>query len=126
MRRRGRSTCWLAVLAGCLALVGCERAAVRPNYPRDPLLLSKRPVEGKVENTPPLVAQGEPVMPAVPPTALASAPKGTAPPTDRVPQLDEQKPADDERVPARPAVQTKTAPSVPASPAVRRQEPTKE
>src|SRR5262245_22620800 len=89
MRRRDGSACWLAVLTGCLALVGCERAAVRPNYPRDPLLLSKRPVEGKVENTTTLVAQGEPVMPAVPPTALVSAPKGTALPTNRVPQLDE-------------------------------------
>jgi hypothetical protein len=71
-RRSGRS--WLAAaLAGCL-LLGCERAAVRPSYPPDPLFLSKKPVPGKAESAQPALAYNEPAAPPLPPTALATAP----------------------------------------------------
>jgi hypothetical protein len=63
---------WLCLL---LALAGCERAAVRSNYPPDPILANKGSVEGKPQSSRPLLAHAEPTMPNAPATALASAPK---------------------------------------------------
>lgn len=62
---------WLCLL---LMLAGCERAAVRSNYPPDPILANKGSVDGKPEKARPLLAHAEPTMPNVPATALASAP----------------------------------------------------
>jgi hypothetical protein len=56
-------------------LAGCERAAVKQSYPPDPLFLSKKPVEGKVESARPVLAYHEPVVPPLPAGALASAPR---------------------------------------------------
>jgi hypothetical protein len=64
----------LAVVLG-VGLVGCERATVKHSYPSDPLLLSRRPVQGKPESSRPELASSEPPAPTLPPTALASAPK---------------------------------------------------
>jgi hypothetical protein len=62
---------WLCLL---LVLAGCERAAVRSNYPPDPILANKGSVDGKAERSRPLLAHAEPTMPNAPATALASAP----------------------------------------------------
>jgi hypothetical protein len=72
---RGRlSRLWpLAALGGFLAL-GCEKAAVKPNYPPDPVLVGKHPVEGKTTTPTHLVVHQEPVSPVLPETAIATAP----------------------------------------------------
>jgi hypothetical protein len=59
-----------------VGLVGCERATVKHSYPSDPLLLSRRPVQSKPDTSAPALAYSEPAAPTLPPTALASAPKG--------------------------------------------------
>ncbi len=109
MRRR---FWWTAAVGGWLALAGCEHAGVRPNYPRDPLLLSRRPVESKAESAKLAVAQSEPEVPGLPPTAVASAPRERL----GVPIPNEVR-GPEGATPAMPAVQTKV-PGVPAAPAV--------
>jgi hypothetical protein len=115
-----------AALAGTL-LVGCQRGAVRPNYPPDPLFTSKKPVEAKAESTQPALAHNEPGVPGQPATAVASAPREhvalkprtpppgrTAPPEpvppppppDPVPDTQAPPPAGQKAATAAPAVQT--------------------
>ena len=66
---------WLAPLLVSGLVVGCERAAVRP---QDPLLISKKPIEGKAQASKPIaLAYNEPAAPPIPTTALASAPPDT-------------------------------------------------
>jgi hypothetical protein len=67
---------WLALALGSGLLVGCERAAVRSNYPPDVLFANRRPVAGKAETARPLLASNEPAVPELPESALASAPRG--------------------------------------------------
>jgi hypothetical protein len=74
VRRRWRRAWFAAAVAGTL-LVGCERAAVRPSYPPDPLFLSKKPVRGNAEKARPALAYTEPAVPPLPASALASAPR---------------------------------------------------
>ena len=68
-----------------LALLGCISTGKKPNHPDDPLLLTKKPVEGSFFATPQnLVARAEPVPPASPvipqPTRMAQdLPPPTAP-----------------------------------------------
>lgn len=85
----GRSirSIWLAMLGGGL-LLGCESAG-RRHYPQDPLLLSKKPVEGKPTSAgPDLIAQAEPAPPPVPAAlALAAAVKLRAMPALAVAEL---------------------------------------
>lgn len=79
MRRRWTRAWFAAALAGSL-LLGCERAAVKPSYPPDPLFLTKKPVAGKVDRAQPLLGYSEPAVPPLPPAALASAPRKAGPP----------------------------------------------
>lgn len=62
--------------AVCLAcLTGCAATSKKPTYPDDPLLVSKKPVDGKQE--PPsslLLARAEPVAPTPPAALLAARP----------------------------------------------------
>jgi hypothetical protein len=79
MRQRVVDAWLAAVLLG--ASFGCEAGASRHRYPDDPLLVGKRPVDGKADASPAeLVASIEPVPPSVPPTAYAT---GGKPPPGR-------------------------------------------
>jgi hypothetical protein len=72
--RRKRAKIWLLAAAGGLVL-GCQSASVRNGYPEDPLLLSKKPVEGKPGKAESVqVVHAEPKAPTLPPTELASNP----------------------------------------------------
>jgi hypothetical protein len=66
---------WLAAALGGASLLGCHHAGPRPSIPPDPLFTSKKPVEARAETAQPVVAYHEPVVPDLPPTALASAPR---------------------------------------------------
>lgn len=67
-----------AVFLSGLAL-GCSTADKRP-YLQDPLLISKKPVEGKAQNArPTLLAQADPTPPMGPGVSLASAPQPIEP-----------------------------------------------
>ena len=73
MRRKSLRTCLVAGLSGPL-LWGCASGPGRHPFPPDPLLLDRKPLQGKAETAGPrLVAQAEPAPPALPPLALASA-----------------------------------------------------
>jgi hypothetical protein len=76
--------CLTAVFASSLTL-GCSTADRRP-YLQDPLLISKKPVEGRAQTArPTLLAQADPTPPMGPAVSLAAAPRPiepTAPPTD--------------------------------------------
>jgi hypothetical protein len=63
----------LAITGGCLA--GCKGTAPQPAYPNDPLLVSKKPVEGKLESKKPqAVVRAESTMPPLPIEALVARP----------------------------------------------------
>src|SRR5437660_12130937 len=65
-----------AVCAGWL--VGCRSASDRRPYARDPLLISKRAVEGTAgREAPIMLALAEPVPPALPPNAYVALPPAT-------------------------------------------------
>jgi hypothetical protein len=72
-----RLNTWQTLLAAGVygsLLLGCNHAPVN-QPPRDPLFTSKKWVVGKTDKTAPAqVAKSEPAAPAVPETALASAP----------------------------------------------------
>ena len=65
----------LAAALGSALLLGCERSAVRQNYPPDPLFTSKKPVEANAEESRPLLAHSEPRVPPLPGTMVASVPQ---------------------------------------------------
>lgn len=127
MRRRLIQALLTASLGGCV--LGCQ---VSPrSYPEAPLLLSKKPVEGKLETQEPTaVAKNEPAAPALAPEVLASMPKApseispsslaatamTGLPPSAAPALAVPPPARPS-VPARTAVSAKMP--VPALPATR-------
>jgi hypothetical protein len=83
LRIRTRLACWAAICLGVLTL-GCSTSDRRP-YLQDPLLISKKPVEGRAQNArPTLLAQADPAPPMSPGVSLASAPQPvipSAPPT---------------------------------------------
>jgi hypothetical protein len=65
---------WRIASLSSLFLFGCETGSSRHTYPDDPLLLDKKPVESKVEAAaPPMLVLLEPVPPAMPSQAVASA-----------------------------------------------------
>ena len=62
---RKRLIAWLAVAAAGICLAGCKSSAPNLAYPNDPLLISKKPVEGKPTNAQPvLVADRGPTPPS--------------------------------------------------------------
>ncbi len=70
--------CWASICLGVLTL-GCSTSDRRP-YLQDPLLISKKPVEGRAQNArPTLLAQGDPEPPMGPGVSLASAPQPVVP-----------------------------------------------
>jgi hypothetical protein len=74
--RKQLTRAWLTAAVSGGLFLGCRSASNRPPYPEQPLLLSKTPVEGKIEavETGP-VAQADPVAPPLPADALAAIPK---------------------------------------------------
>ena len=102
--------------AGCHSTTGSEKTP----YPKDPLLISKKPMEGSYPSingpAPPQLASAEPAQPQVPATALVSA---TAPPAGitSVPRPYNGYVADRTAVPAQPMATIKAP--VQAIPAVR-------
>jgi hypothetical protein len=66
------------LLPSCLALAvaaGCKSAPPDAPYPNDPLLVSKKPIEGKLETARPvLVVHHEPAVPLPPAEALVQRP----------------------------------------------------
>src|SRR4051794_25671395 len=108
----------LAALVGGLVL-GCEHEA-GTRYPPGPLLVSKKPVEGKVESAAPvLLARSEPTTPSLPPLALAKS-------DTRVLETPLSFPSPPQRLvqpPTKPAVRSRQAPLIVATPAVRRRVP---
>lgn len=59
---------------------GCASAEKEPRYPDDPLLLSKKPVEGKHDPTrTDMLARVEPLAPPLPTSLLAAKPKASPP-----------------------------------------------
>jgi hypothetical protein len=80
MGRKLRILCGAALLVGCAA-VGCttKNHAVRDKPPSDPLLVSKKPVEGKANATAPVrTAFQEPSPPPLPAPDVTTV-NGTAP-----------------------------------------------
>jgi hypothetical protein len=68
-----------AGLLGAALIAGCHSAQTEESYPKDPLLLSKKPVAGKAtDGRSELLAMSEPAAPELPAVALASAPKSPA------------------------------------------------
>jgi hypothetical protein len=62
----------VALLAGLIG--GCQSTSHENAYPKDPLLLTKKPVDGKAAPAPSpvMTASNEPAAPVLPATALAS------------------------------------------------------
>jgi hypothetical protein len=58
----------MLLMAGLLAaMAGCHTPAVQPKTPPDPLLITKKPIEGRpTSNTPGLSARVEPPPPPLP------------------------------------------------------------
>jgi hypothetical protein len=70
----------LPVFLGVSLLWGCHSAPKEEEYPKDPLLMSKKPIEGPLvgEETE-MTARSEPATPPLPPTAYVSTPPKTGP-----------------------------------------------
>jgi hypothetical protein len=65
----------MAVSVGCSCVLGCGDKSAIHKQVRDPLLISKKPVEGQAERlAPTAVAYADPSPPPVPETAIATAP----------------------------------------------------
>jgi hypothetical protein len=120
---------WLSAFLGCSAILGCELTADHNKYPHDPLLLSKKPVEGKLGDAKPLqLARAEPIAPPLPNTALVSLPPSRETPSplnvETARRPEETKPQAADPIPravqAVPAVRSGISSVVPGSPAVRR------
>ncbi len=63
----------LAALLLCGVAVGCTRSAVRQKTPPDPLLVSKKPVEGVPQAAPPATARVEVPPPPYPGGEVSTA-----------------------------------------------------
>ena len=121
--RCGLVRIWPAALLACCLTGGCELGSVRNKYPQDPLLLSKKPVDGKIDSSKPvLLARAEPAVPPLPNMALVSAPPSREPPLEREPQRASPETPDQLPPTVRviPAVRSGISSVVPGSPAVRR------
>jgi hypothetical protein len=123
---------WVAVGLSGLVVCGCEAVSGRHSFANDPLLVNKKPIEGKVDAAgPTAIARNEIPAPAMPPQALASAhtlPEirlgtgATAATPTPVPARTVAGSAR-EPVPAATASRVKDSAGVAALPAVRRQVP---
>lgn len=122
---------WARPLAMVLfvgTVCGCKTPATS-DHPPDPLLLSKKPVEGAGSTGAPqtLVAVAEPTMPALPAIVLAARPAPRAPsPPEKPLHLPETPPIANRPSPsvdAVPTARTASGGSVTATPAVRRTVP---
>jgi hypothetical protein len=82
---------FFVVLSGLLA--GCG-PAVRPDYPDEPLLISKKPVEMKQESTKAALVYEEPPLPAPPASALVTTPPEFEKYVRMVKRMKPAKPAD--------------------------------
>ncbi len=106
------------VAACCLAcLAGCATTGKKPPHPDDPLLLSKKPVEGRLESPRlDLLARAEPAVPPLPIELLAAREPSKRPTVSALPTSSKPTPP--------PTMEADPAPSaaggVPATPAVRR------
>ncbi|MCI0455981.1 MAG: hypothetical protein L0Z62_03250 [Gemmataceae bacterium] len=81
---------WLSVLVGALTLAGCKSSSGTHAYPSDPLFVSKKPLEGKAENAPPVtLVSAEIVSPPLPYSAVVAryGPRGR--PRDSLPRPQE-------------------------------------
>lgn len=100
-----RTPAWLALALGTGMAIGCQSGADHHSYSDDPVLLSKKPVDGKPDpagSSPILLAHAEPMEPAMPATALAAAPAITTPPAIATPPAMAQAPTP---APALPSVE---------------------
>jgi hypothetical protein len=72
-----RNQVWWVIGLGLVSLLGCQLWPEKPACHDDPLLLAKKPVTGADPPAAPplLLAQAEPLVPLLPPTALASKPE---------------------------------------------------
>jgi hypothetical protein len=71
---------WLAAALGAI-LPGCKSTSPEQAYPNDPLLISKKPIEGKPEQSrPSAILNREPQVPPLPPDALVVK----SPPAERL------------------------------------------
>ncbi|HLN28796.1 MAG TPA: hypothetical protein VK395_13710 [Gemmataceae bacterium] len=122
---------WATLL--CAGLLGCASASSKLGYPEDPLLIAKKPVEGKpgpAEDT--LIAFGEPSPPPLPNEAFVLAPRHRkdAPLSPSDPAVAENKKDDSHpndmveiSPPNEPEAQPKTGNTVEAIPVSRRKAP---
>jgi hypothetical protein len=125
---------WVAAGLSGIVFCGCEAVSGRNPFANDPLLVAKKPVEGKVDSAgPKVIARNEIFAPAMPPQALASVqtlpqdlPETTAsaaaPSPTPVPATTAVGTAR-EPVPAATASRIKDSAGAAALPAVRRQVP---
>src|SRR5262245_27066911 len=69
---------WAGALLMALNLAGCHSGPREHPYPPDPLFVTKKPVEAKAENAPPVTTTvREPVSPPAPPRAVVTRPEPT-------------------------------------------------
>jgi hypothetical protein len=67
----------LGIALVSLTLAGCQWLTKRPPYAQDPLLISKKPLEGRFDgNEPVRIAHAEPLPPPLPVEAFAWVPPG--------------------------------------------------
>lgn len=122
MDKKQRRT-WMAPALACVLFIGCESQNM---YRQDPLLLTRQPIEGKVDAAAPtLLALAEPKAPPFPPTVVVWTPK-TVPessekPKEAVAAKEPARLAPDHKLEARPVASPKGP--VPVQPAVRSRPP---
>jgi hypothetical protein len=94
-----------------MCLLGCGEKSVINKQVRDPLLISKKPVEGRAGQPAPVhLASAEPSPPPLPEAAVATAPVRLQP----IRQADDIQRAAQPRLDATPAVRTGPKGDVPA------------
>ena len=70
---------WLISAMAAWFLSGCRSSGPKQAYPNDPLLVSKKPVEGKLNpGKPQVLVRADPVIPPVPIEALVAEPAPSA------------------------------------------------
>ena len=109
----------LTLIAGSWTVCGCESAGTPHGYQNDPLVLSKKPIPGKVDGaTPVVLASAEPEAPPIPQTFLASGTQQQDTVSAMIPLPDQPVPQSDEQKvdgPAAPLVSREISPkSLPA------------
>ena len=74
---------WLGLVVFCALDLGCNSTEASHRYQIDPLILSKKPIAGRVDEAPPvLIASGEPKPPPMPEMFLAAGPGSGSAPSD--------------------------------------------